>query len=238
MYKNCEQIMWNMNYFNNKTSIYEKNVIQCKDELKFNVGLRCARFSVLILTLLFVALNVCFAFGSNNKDNDDDFSHIKQFKSDEINALFNSAVAPVLMRDIKNAKERIVVCMYDLQLYDSKNDARSVMDELRNAQKRGVKVYILLNVEAGSEKGYDGHSSLSSRVKTLESYGFIVDTDNADRRMHAKIIMIDDHIVYTGSHNFTSSALSGRNFEFTLRVVSDELAQFVSKKVFGYFKSN
>lgn len=230
--------MSNINDLNNNTSVYKKNMIQYQNGNVHYYTLRFAKFLILTLLLTIIIANTVFAFGSSNKDNDDDLSHIKQFKSDEINALFNSAVAPVLMRDIKNAKERIVVCMYDLQLYESKNDAKSIMDELRNAQKRGVKVYILLNVESGSEKSYDGHSSLSSRIKTLQSYGFVVDTDRDDRRMHAKIIMIDDHIVYTGSHNFTSSALSGRNFEFTLRVVSDELAQFVSKKVFGYFKSN
>ena len=55
--------------------------------------------------------------------------------------------------------------------------------------------------------------------------------DNESKKLHAKICLIDDNIIYTGSHNFTYSAMA-RNSESSVKIVSSTEAE----KVKNYFK--
>ena len=65
-------------------------------------------------------------------------------------------------------------------------------------------------------------------AKYLSKNGIKVLFDNESRKLHAKLCLIDDNIIYTGSHNFTYSAMK-RNSESSVRIVSANEAEKVQE---------
>ena len=52
--------------------------------------------------------------------------------------------------------------------------------------------------------------------------------DNESKKLHAKLCLIDDNIIYTGSHNFTFSAMK-RNSESSVRITSKNEAEKIKE---------
>ena len=112
---------------------------------------------------------------------------------------------------------------------DSYDWANDLIRELVNAKRRGVSVNVI--IEYRTYYGYmDGN---------LEAYDYLlangvnVKLDNETDTDHLKLVIIDDKIVYVGSHNWSESALY-YNHETSVRIVSEEIAQTFIE----YLKSN
>ncbi|MDE7169743.1 MAG: hypothetical protein K2N67_06055, partial [Mucispirillum sp.] len=104
-----------------------------------------------------------------------------------------------------------------------------IIGALTDAVERGVEVTIIFEK---SDKKDDLSNEYNERTADyLQKRGVNTLFDKEDKKLHAKLCLIDDRIIYTGSHNFTYSAMK-RNSESSVRIVSAQDAAEIKK----YFK--
>jgi phosphatidylserine/phosphatidylglycerophosphate/cardiolipin synthase-like enzyme len=116
-----------------------------------------------------------------------------------IGSKFVDGVLPL----ISAAKRRIDIIIYDLRLYPTqKNHPVTILIEaLIQAKSRGVEVRVLMT-----------NAFVRSQ---LERYGLYTRTIHSEKLMHAKMMLIDDRYLITGSHNYTQSAFT-QNLEISV----------------------
>lgn len=138
------------------------------------------------------------------------------------------------VRDTAYAKDNITCALFmykvdDYNMNNLKEPMPLITSSLINAASRGVNVTMIFEVS-----NYEDDLSYKYNKKTaeyLKKHNINVIYDNESRKLHAKICLIDDHIIYTGSHNFTYSAMA-KNSESSVKIVSFKEAE----KVKEYFK--
>lgn len=111
-----------------------------------------------------------------------------------------------LTTDIRAAHESIAVAMYNFSL-----DAAGYA--LIEAMQRGVKVRVLLDSDAGDNRW----------AGRFTQAGVTLVTDGQESLMHNKFLVIDDHLVWTGSMNLTASGLY-EDANNMLRIESEPVA--------------
>lgn len=121
----------------------------------------------------------------------------------EISAAFTPGEAlPLVLDTIRGARDTLFVAAYSFT-------SKPVATALRDAQRRGVKVFVV--IDAGeATKGYSAAQFLANEevpVRTNARYAL----------QHNKFIVADGTTVQTGSFNYTASAAS-RNAENVLVV--------------------
>lgn len=110
-----------------------------------------------------------------------------------------------IIREIDHAQEKIDVAVYAI------NNGK-IVDALKNAQRRGVKIRILTDkVQAGIK---------SSLVKKMYADGFNVRVNSKHKIQHNKFAIFDDKVIFTGSFNWTNSA-SEKNSENCLFAINE-----------------
>jgi len=97
---------------------------------------------------------------------------------------------------IEQAKKSIDICVFDWRWYphDPGAPAQIFNQSIVQAIKRGVKVRALVNSE--------------NIATSLRAVGAEVKRYVSSHLLHCKIMLIDDIIVVTGSHNYTQSAMT------------------------------
>lgn len=140
----------------------------------------------------------------------------------ELYALTDKEYYHSIMDDIEKANETILVAMYSMK-YDPEDTfdwANDVIEELVYAKERGVNVTVI--IEYRTYFGYVDYN--------LEAYNYLsghdiaVKLDNETDTDHMKLVIIDDKIVYVGSHNWSESALY-YNHEISVRIVSEVISE-------------
>ena len=111
----------------------------------------------------------------------------------EVNVCFTppKGCGKVITNLITKAKESIYVQAYGMT-------SNEIVDELLKAHSRGVKVRVLLDKSNLSDK--------HSKMRQMQKAGIDVGIDRVPGIAHNKVMIIDKHIVITGSFNFTKSA--------------------------------
>lgn len=128
--------------------------------------------------------------------------------------------------------EKSIICalfMYKIDNYNINNLEEPVpliTSAFINAAKRNVNVTIIF--EKSSDKDDLSNKYNTNTAAYLEKYGIKVLFDNESKKLHAKLCLIDDKIIYTGSHNFTYSAMK-RNSENSVRIVSYDEAEKIKE---------
>jgi len=131
----------------------------------------------------------------------------------------------VLSDHITGATHEIVVSMFLFKTRpDSSNRANMVLQDLITAQKRGVKVRVLL--ETSDRQGDSLNRDNLATSKRLRQHGVQVLFDSPDTTTHTKTIVIDNRFVFIGSHNLTHSALF-YNHELSVLIDDPDLARDV-----------
>jgi phospholipase D len=102
-----------------------------------------------------------------------------------------SGCGSLIAREIQHAKKSIYMHAYSLTSY-------SIIHQLMDASRRGVKVKALLDSSNFSEN--------KTVAKDLKNAGVEVILDKVPGIAHNKVMIIDGHKVITGSFNFTESA--------------------------------
>ena len=124
--------------------------------------------------------------------------------------------------DLQKANETILVAMYSM-IYDSDDSfdwANDLIKELVNASERGVNVTVI--IEYRTFFGYQNDN--------LDAYNYLLSNnvtvllDNGTDTDHMKLVIIDDKIVYVGSHNWSESGLY-YNSETSVKIISNEFAE-------------
>lgn len=118
-----------------------------------------------------------------------------------VNGEFLDAVLP----RIREAKKTIDVMVFDWRLKDTSPDApvQQLVSCLYSAITRGVRVRVLTASEAVAA--------------VLKRQDFKTRVVHTEKLLHTKIMLIDDTLLITGSHNYTESAFL-RNVELSVVV--------------------
>ena len=120
-----------------------------------------------------------------------------------------SGCAAVIVGAISKSKESIYVQAYGIT-------SPPIVEALIRAQNRGVKVRILLDKSNLKDKW--------SKMADLLKANIDVSIDKVSGIAHNKVMIIDEHIVITGSFNFTRAADS-RNAENVIIIDDSVVAQ-------------
>jgi len=130
-----------------------------------------------------------------------------------------------MINDLKNANETTLVAMYSM-IYDPDDSfdwANDLIKELVYADERGVNVSVIIE-----NKTFGDHTKYMKYNKEAYTYllsqNITVLIDNENDTDHMKLVIIDDKIVYVGSHNWSESGLY-YNHETSVRIVSEDIAK-------------
>jgi phosphatidylserine/phosphatidylglycerophosphate/cardiolipin synthase-like enzyme len=121
----------------------------------------------------------------------------------------NGGCTKAIIHKLNNAKTEILVQAYSFT-------SRPIANALSEAQKRGVKVEIILDRKSAN------HSSFTFLV--LAFSGIPIFVDEADTTAHNKVMIVDGQTVITGSFHFANQA-EQNNAENLLIIKSGELAK-------------
>ena len=124
---------------------------------------------------------------------------------------------------INQAGKSIDLAMYLLKYYNNepRNPANNLLHSIANAAKRDVRVRALV---------YKDTLKISPKaIEFLSDHGVEVRVVK-DRKLHEKMISIDDKIFVVGSHNITKAAAQ-YNYEASvaLRILNDYLAKKIKR---------
>lgn len=141
----------------------------------------------------------------------------------EVTLLKNKEFLPVLLNSVKSARKTVIFSYFIFKTTGNhtENAPRRIVDELLRARKRGVDVTVIL------EKKSDNKDSLNREnlhtAAMLAKGGIKVFFDSPHITTHVKAAVVDDYLVFLGSHNLTQSALMHNN-ELSVLINSPELA--------------
>lgn len=153
---------------------------------------------LLCLTLSF-SVNVCIA----------------QISSTKISVCFTpgGACTQQIVDNINSANQSILVQAYSFT-------SQPIAQALLNAKRRGIDVKVILDKSQRKQKYSSSHFFTNNKIPVW------IDTKPAIA--HNKVMIIDDHIVITGSFNFTKAAQE-KNAENLLIINDLELAKLYRK---------
>ena len=124
-----------------------------------------------------------------------------------------------VIQELNTAQDSIYAAMYSMYLRDNADSATyKLITALCEAHKRGVAVKVYLDANKGNAKG-----NLAA-YEMLKKAGVAVYFIDPKIKMHAKVILIDNSVVVTGSANWTETAVS-LNTEHNVILRSKEFAQ-------------
>lgn len=125
------------------------------------------------------------------------------------------------LRLIGGARQRVSVVLYVARL-DDDGPVMHLIQALSDAARRGVTVRVVLDRGRDWRTGDldPKHVEVAERLRRA---GVRVVLDEDDRTTHAKVLVVDDHQVVVGSHNWTRSALTA-NREWSLLIDDPEIA--------------
>ncbi len=142
-----------------------------------------------------------------------------------VTPLMNKEYFPALLKAVDAAKKEIFIAIFSFKTSGHSNSyPDQLLDHLARAAERGVQVKVIL------EDSGDRHDNLSRqnfKTKTLlEKKGVKVYMDLPDKTTHTKLVVVDQRLVFIGSHNFTTSAFKHNN-EVSVLIEKPDLAQKV-----------
>jgi hypothetical protein len=135
-----------------------------------------------------------------------------------IEDISRKAYLPAVQAALNAATGSVDVAMFQIRVREnssSRQPVRKLVDALVDAHRRGVRVRVVLDRSARYQDGkrLSGLAADNdSAAQLLQAAGVDVGFGSPGRLMHQKVIIIDDEVVITGSHNWTYHSLT-RNTE-------------------------
>ena len=144
-------------------------------------------------------------------------------QKETITNLSNRNYFPEVHQALSNAKKSIWVVMYsiDFNPYATKSPTYRLMEDLVSAQKRGVKVRVIMEGKYGRNK---------SAYSYLKDNGVWVNFDSTEFFTHNKEIIVDKELVIIGSTNWTDTAMLMSN-EGSVLIKDGKLARALLKDI-------
>jgi len=138
-----------------------------------------------------------------------------------------------LVKSIENAEKSIVISMYMFKTTDyTKQAPKYIQEALFRAADKGVEITVILDIE--EEDGFLNDVNRET-AEELQSKGIKVIYDPVDIRTHTKLVVIDEKIVFIGSHNFTHSAMTFNN-EASAKIISEGFARQALDYIEGIYQ--
>ena len=159
-----------------------------------------------------------------------------QISSDKCQAviLTNEDFLPALLKSIDEARDEIFMSIFSFKSGEHKNSYPDrIAGHLARAVKRGVKVFVVLETTSG--KSDDLNIQNRQTGKLLEENGINVSFDSPRKTTHTKLTVIDQRLIFLGSHNFTQSALKYNN-EISVLMDRPDLAKNVRNYILKIIK--
>lgn len=136
--------------------------------------------------------------------------------------------------DLQRANKSILIAMYSMiydKHYTPPDWANDLIEELIYAKRRGVNVKVIIEYRT-----YSGF--LDDNLWTrdyLFSNNVSVKLDDEPDTDHLKLVIIDDKIIYIGSHDWNDPSLFS-NHEISVKILSEKLAQELREYIEATFK--
>ena len=110
-----------------------------------------------------------------------------------------------IMRAVKEARQSILILMYDWRWYANEPGARiqRFNQEILTAVRRGVRVVVRLNNAVNFESKMNVRNFVA---QPLKAGGVDVKSVISKKTMHVKMVIVDEKNVFLGSHNLTKNA--------------------------------
>ncbi len=131
-------------------------------------------------------------------------------------------VAKRILKEIENARQSVRFMAFSFT-------SSEIADSLIKVQKRGV------TVQGVFEKRNAGN--IASKDELLKHAGIDVRWDGNPKTMHHKVMIFDEHIVLTGSYNFSEGA-EKRNDENVIIIDNSEIAQKYMNEFYRVFEKS
>jgi len=170
------------------------------------------RFFLFLVLVFTVSLATSFLYSA------DDFvlSRVKDISDRN----YEEAVIQLL----DNAKDSVVISMYSINLGKGDvNPVKLLLNDLLEARQRGVNVTLYLNTRFQDDEKSGTVLIKSPYLKKLKDAGCIVHFIHSNRKLHDKLIIVDNRYIVEGSANWSNAALR-RNFESSTLIDSQDLA--------------
>ena len=152
----------------------------------------------------------------------------------ELEALEDREYYRAVIEDINGAEKEVLVAMY-LMVYDPDDPedwANDLIRALVKAHERGVAVKVIIEYRT-----YRGTLEVNLEAfKYLREHGVEVKLDNDTETDHYKLVIIDERIVYVGSHNWSEAGLY-YNRETSIRVVDAGIARELREYFYDLWES-
>lgn len=143
----------------------------------------------------------------------------------QVRDISDRAYEPALIEILDNAKESIVISMYNISLGENKNNPIAfLLQDLIEARKRNVEVTIYLNTNFRAIDKEPHQLIRTPFFKKLVDAGCIFHLLPSRLRLHDKLIIVDSRFIAEGSTNWSISALRSNRESATL-IDSPELAK-------------
>ena len=149
--------------------------------------------------------------------------HAIGLPAEDVQLVTDAHYFQVAKKMIQEAKHSIQVMMFEMGYYDRNPNTPSnlLIRELINAEKRGVKVEVLLEVREGEDRTAKRNRHTG---KILSDGGVEVIYDSLFKTTHAKCMVVDGKLTLLGSTNWTYYALTNNN-EASVLIRSKEVAK-------------
>jgi len=140
-----------------------------------------------------------------------------------VTPLMDGEFFPALLRAVDGAQNEIFIAVYSFKTgVHPHSYPDQLVDHLARAVKRGVRVKVIL--ETAGERHADLSRQNMKTKELLEKRGVNVYLDSPQKTMHAKGVVVDQKLVFIGSHNFTESVLK-YNSELSILIDKPDLAK-------------
>ena len=142
----------------------------------------------------------------------------------EVTIVTDQDYFPLVLKSFGNAKKSIQVMMFEASYYQKYPNTPSnvLIRELTAAQKRGVKVEVILETRKGDQERTTKRNRNTGKI--LSNSGVEVTYDHLEVTTHAKLIIIDGKKCILGSSNWTYHSLS-YNHEANVLIKSEKIAK-------------
>ena len=136
--------------------------------------------------------------------------------------LQDSLYFDALVDHIRDAQSSIDISMFVFKTTTSRNNKpKKLVYELIKAQKRGVRIRVVLEKSGYEDSINEKNEQVAS---TLRKNGIQVFFDSPKKINHAKLVIVDKRYSFIGSHNLTHSALA-YNHEVSLLIDDKSIAR-------------
>ncbi len=148
--------------------------------------------------------------------------------------LANEEFLPALLNAIDGAQDEIIMSVFSFKAGVHKNSYPDrIAGHLAKAVQRGVKVSVVLENTGDPSDALNLQNRKAGKL--LEGKGIRVYFDSPRKTTHTKLTVIDQRLIFLGSHNFTQSALKYNN-EISVLLEGRDLALNARDYILGIIK--